>query len=80
MIYRGVSSDWWKALIEHFVKAGDSVEIRCWKEEADEIACAERYGKATNAGNEVSVTAVVTDTLIKELMLEERHYEDLYNK
>lgn len=80
MIDHHVSSGWWKAIIGHFVKVGDSIEIRCWKEEANEITCAECYGKAIDAGNEVSVSAVVTDALIKELMSEEQRYENLYNK
>lgn len=80
MVDRHVSSEWWKEIIGHFVKTCNNVVIRCWKEESAEIACAERYGKAEDAGNEMSITAVVTDELLAELMSEERRYEDLYNK
>lgn len=80
MIDRCVSSEWWKAIIEHFVKVGDSIEIRCWKEEPDEISYAERYGKATDDGNEMSITANVTDELITELMAENLQDKNIYNK
>lgn len=32
-----ISSDWWRKVVKHFVNVGDDFEIRCWKEETDEI-------------------------------------------
>lgn len=31
----GVSNQWWKDLIGHFVRVGDQVELRCWWEETE---------------------------------------------
>lgn len=39
-----ISSDWWKKIIGHLIRAGDPFEIRCWKEEVSEIASASLYG------------------------------------
>ena len=37
MIDKKTSSDWWRKVVKHFVNVGDAFEIRCWKEEVDEI-------------------------------------------
>ena len=55
MIDHSVSSDWWKSIIKHFFKVGDNFEIRCWKEETEEILQAQQYGTATDEGNEISI-------------------------
>ena len=33
MIDKSISSQWWKRIMEHFVRVGDRFEIRCWREE-----------------------------------------------
>ncbi len=81
MIDSHVSSEWWKAIIAHFVKVGDRVEIRCWKEEIEDISHAKHYEKSHRyTGNEVSISAIVTDELVAELMDENPKYKELYNK
>ena len=75
-----VSSSWWKKLVRHFVKAGDELEIRCWKEEADEIRAASRYGKPTEDKNEVSVRGIVTEEFLLELSDDEPTDKSIYNK
>ncbi len=80
MIDHYVSSDWWKKIIEHFVKVGDNFEIRCWKEETEENSQARRYGKATDDGYETSVQGVLTDELLLELMAENPKDKDILNK
>ena len=55
MIDNSMSSQWWKEKIEHYVKAGDTFEIRCWGEEAAEIGEASLYGTVVADGYEVSV-------------------------
>ena len=46
MIDNSVSSDWWRKLVQHYVKIGDELEIRCWQEETAEIQQASWYGKS----------------------------------
>ena len=71
MIDNTVSSSWWKELVRRFVRVGDELEIRCWKEEAEEIKTASRYGKPTAERTEVSIRGTVTDAFLRELMDEE---------
>ena len=66
-----ISSDWWRKIVEHFVNVGDAFEIRCWKEELDEIRQASLYGNPTEDRNEVSVKGVVTSELLAELLSDE---------
>ena len=37
MIDSHISSHWWQELVKYFVNVGNSLEIRCWKEESEEI-------------------------------------------
>lgn len=80
MIDRRITSDWWKKLVKHFVKAGDSFEIRCWKEETAEIQHALKYGNYANDNYEVSVKGVVTDQFVSELLSENPTDKSIYNK
>ncbi|MBE6813755.1 MAG: hypothetical protein E7523_12920 [Ruminococcaceae bacterium] len=80
MIDNRKSSHWWKKLVEHFIEAGDAFEIRCWKEETDEIKQASLYGNPTEDNYEVSVKGVVTAELLAELLSEEPSDKSIYNK
>ena len=66
--------------MERFVRAGDTFEIRCWKEEAAEIAQASLYGTATDDKNEVSIKGTITKDLLEELLIEEPTDKSIYNK
>ena len=80
MIDHSVSSDWWRKLIQHFVRTGDDLEIRCWKEETVEIQQASLYGKPSEDGSEVSIKGRVTAKLLSELLAEEPADKSIYNK
>ena len=80
MIDHSISSQWWKKIMEHFVRVGDAFEIRCWKEEADEIMEASLYGTATEDGYEVSIKGRVTKTLLEKLLTDEPSDKNIYNK
>ncbi len=80
MIDRSVSSLWWKTVVEHFIKPGDDLEIRCWKEESVEIQRASLYGTPSDAGSEVSVRGVVTAEFLAELLSEDPADKSIYNK
>ena len=80
MINRRVSSDWWKKLVKYFVQVGDSLEIRCWKEEATEIQKASIYGNPINDNYEVSIKGVVSKQFILELLSEDPTDKSIYNK
>lgn len=64
----------------HFVRVGDAIEIRCWREETAEIEEASSYGAAVNDGHEVSVKGIVTKDLLEKLLSEEPAEKILYNK
>lgn len=80
MTDHSVSSEWWRALVRHFVRAGDELEIRCWKEETAEIRQASFYGTSSPDRNEVSVKGTVTAGLLAELLSEEPVDKSVYNK
>ncbi|MBQ3151026.1 MAG: hypothetical protein IJB86_07285 [Clostridia bacterium] len=80
MIDNSVSSLWWKALVKHFIRVGDSLEIRCWKEESAEIQQASLYGDPVEDRNEVSVKGSVSKELLDELLSEEVSDKSIYNK
>lgn len=81
MVDNTVSSEWWKTMIHHFLRVGDSIELRCWKEETQEIQQGKRYGKVTESGNEISIKGVLVDELLLELMEENPTDEEkIYNK
>ena len=80
MVNRRISSDWWKELIKCFIKAGDILEIRCWKEESDEIQQASRYGNPTDDNYEVSIRGIVSEQFISELLSENPTDKSIYNK
>ena len=80
MIDRNVSSCWWKELVKYFVHTGDSLEIRCWKEEISEIQQAAAYGTPVNDNHEVSVKGTVSEELIAELLSENPTDKSIYNK
>lgn len=56
------------------------MEIRCWKEETEEIKAASRYGKPKEKRNEVSICGTVTDDLLLELSDGEPTDKSIYNK
>ena len=80
MIDYGVSTQWWKKIMRHFARAGDSFEIRCWREEISEIENASWYGVSAADSYEVSIKGVVTDGLLKEWLTEEPTDKTIYNK
>lgn len=80
MIDKKTSSDWWKKLVEHFIKVGDAFEIRCWKEEIDEIRQASLYGNPKEDKNEVSIKGVVTAKLLTEFLSDNPSDKSIYNK
>lgn len=80
LIDHSVSSLWWRELIKYFVQQGDTLEIRCWKEEAAEIRQASLYGAFSEDGNEISVKGIVTEELLAELLSEEPEDKSIYNK
>ncbi len=80
MIDRNISSVWWKKLVRHFVRVGDSFEIRCWKEEAAEIQQASVYGELTEDDYEASVKGIITEALLMELLSEAPTDKNIYNK
>lgn len=80
MIDNTVSSDWWRKLVQHFVKVGDELEVRCWKEETAEIQQASLYGKPVNEMYEVSIKGIVTTKLLTELLTDEPADRSIYNK
>lgn len=80
MIDRRISSEWWKKLVKYFVKVGDILEIRCWKEESAEIQQASVYGNPTDDNYEVSIKGVVSEQFISELLSENPTDKSIYNK
>ncbi|HIV47667.1 MAG TPA: hypothetical protein H9749_07660 [Candidatus Acutalibacter stercorigallinarum] len=80
MIDHGVSTQWWKKIMRHFARAGDSFEIRCWREEISEIENASWYGVSAEDSYEVSIKGIVTDGLLKEWLTEEPTDKTIYNK
>lgn len=80
MIDNSVSSQWWKTIMDHFVKVGDTFEIRCWREEVAEIWEASLYGTATYDKYEVSIKGIITKELLEKLLIEEPTDKSLYNK
>ena len=80
MIDHSVSSVWWKALVHYFIQVGDSLEIRCWKEEIEEIQQASIYGNPTADHYEMSVKGVVSERFLAELIAENPTDKSIYNK
>lgn len=80
MVNRRINSDWWKELIKYFLRVGDSLEIRCLKEESDEIQQASRYGNLTDDNYEVSIKGIVSEQFISELLSENPTDKSIYNK
>lgn len=66
--------------MRHFARAGDSFEIRCWREETSEIKQASLHGVSAVDSYEVSIKGVVTDGLLKEWLTEEPADKTIYNK
>ena len=80
MIDKNISSSWWKKLVKYFLHEGDSLEIRCWKEEIAEIKQATAYGAPAEENYEVSVRGVVSEEFITELLTENPTDKSIYNK
>ena len=80
MMDNSVSSQWWKKIMEHFVRVGDTFEIRCWREEVAEIEQASLYGTTIDSKYEVSIKGVTTNDLLKKLLTEEPTDKSIYNK
>ena len=80
MLSHSVSSAWWKQIVLHFAHAGDELEIRCWKEETEEIAAACRYGTAAQEGCEAAIRGTVTEELLEIWRTEAPEDKTLYNK
>ena len=80
MIDHSVTSQWWRSIIKHFIRVGDTFEIRCWREETAEIQEASLYGTAIDDKYEVSIKGSVTKELLEELLTEEPTDKSIYNK
>lgn len=80
MIDKSISSQWWKKIMEHFVRVGDTFEIRCWREEVAQIREASLYGVAVEDKFEVSVKGIVTEELLEKLLTENPTDKSIYNK
>lgn len=80
MIDSHISSHWWQELVKYFVNVGNSLEIRCWKEESEEIQQALQYGNLTEANYEVSIKGIVTKEFLTELLSENPQDKSIYNK
>lgn len=80
MIDNSISPQWWKKIIEHFVRVQDTFEIRCWREETDEIREASLYGTANDDKYEVSIKGIVTEAMLEKLLAEEPADKNTYNK
>jgi len=70
MLDRHAGADWWKKIIQHFVKQGDEFEIRCWNEEHEAIKKALSYGRLSQDEShfEKSIKGVVSEQMLKELL------------
>ena len=66
--------------MDHFVRVGDTFEIRCWREEVAEIEQASLYGTTIDSKYEVSIKGVMTNDLLKKLLTEEPTDKSIYNK
>ena len=68
------SKEYWNLLFHHFAHEGDTLEIRCWKEEREEIKKALYYAESKEQTQgtlyEVSIKGIVTEE-IKTKILEE---------
>ena len=80
MTDHSISSQWWKKIMEHFVRVGDAFEIRCWREEVAEIREASLYGTAVGDKYEVSIKGTITKELLEKLLIEEPADKSIYNK
>ncbi len=80
MIDKSVSSHWWREVVKHFLRVGDSLEIRCWKEEEAEVRQASKYGPLTEEGYEVSIKGTVTAEFLEEILSDEPTDKSIYNK
>ena len=79
MIDNSISSQWWKKIMEHFIRVGDTFEIRCWREETAEIREASLYGTAIDDKYEVSIKGMVTKDMLEKLLTEEPTDRSMYN-
>lgn len=66
--------------MKHFVRVGDRYEIRCWREESDEIRQASLYGCAVDDGYEVSIKGTMTKELLEKILTDAPTDKSLYNK
>ena len=66
--------------MEHFIRVGDTFEIRCWREETAEIREASLYGTAIDDKYEVSIKGMVTKEMLEKLLTEEPTDKSIYNK
>lgn len=68
------NKEYWNLLFNHFVHEGDTLEIRCWKEEQEEIKKALCYGEskeqAQDTSYEVSVKGIVTEEIKAKILKE----------
>ena len=80
MIDHSVTSQWWRSIIKHFIRVGDTFEIRCWREETAEIQEASLYGTAIDDKYEVSIKGMVTKEMLEKLLTEEPADKSTYNK
>ena len=80
MIDKSVSSHWWREVVMPFFRVGDPLEIRCWKEEEEEVRQASKYGPPAAENYEVSVKGIVTAEFLEEILSDEPTDKSLYNK
>ena len=68
-----INTKWWKQIMSVFLKPGSDFEIRCWKDEKEEIEKALRFGKlneAEKSKNEISINGNLTEKMIQEILAE----------
>jgi len=80
MINLRVSVHWWRELTQHFIRPGDTLEIRCWKEEEAECRRAAQYGTPREEGHEMSFQGTVTAEFLQEILSQEPADKSIYNK
>lgn len=83
MLVQNVNSDWWKKIMNHFVRHGDEIEIHCWNEEKAEIKKAISFSYSIQTKNDFQtiIKGIVTSQMIEEfLTLSEPTDKTVYNK
>ena len=75
-----IDTDWWKKITAKFLRSDEGFEIRCWKEEADTIKHALRYGtlnlEDSNQAYETSIKGTLTQNIIHNILAAPKPQDD----